>query len=144
MGVTRELIYEFINQQKLGVVSTINPENKPEAAVVGIAISENLEIIFDTVKTSRKYQNLMHNANVALVIGWDKETTVQYEGIAEILGDDSGAEGLREIYYEVYPDGRERAKTWPGLAHIKVTPNWIRYSDFNEPPLIEELVFSDH
>ena len=47
MNVTKELIYEFINQQKLGVVSTVNPDDKPDAAVVGIAISVNLEIVFD-------------------------------------------------------------------------------------------------
>ena len=39
------------------------------------------------------------------------------------------------------PDGKERVATWPGLIHIKVTPKWIRYSDFNEPPVIEELRF---
>src|SRR6184192_1437390 len=137
----KELIYQFIAQQKLGVVSTVNTENKPESAVVGIAVSENLEIIFDTVKTSRKYRNIMHNPHVAFVIGWDNEITVQYEGIAEVLGNGGEADRLRSVYYHVYPDGKERAATWPGLVHIKVTPKWIRYSDFNEPPVIEELSF---
>jgi general stress protein 26 len=141
MRVTKELIYQFINQQKLGVVSTANPENKPEAAVVGIAVSANLEIIFDTIKTSRKYLNILRQPEVALVIGWDEEITVQFEGMAEVLSDDSTADRLREIYYQAYPDGRERAATWPGLVHIKVTPKWIRYSNFNEPPLIGEVTF---
>ena len=139
--VTKELIYQFIAQQKLGVVSTVDPDNQPEAAVVGIAVSEKLEIIFDMVKSSRKYQNILRNPNVALVIGWDEEITVQYEGIAEVLGDDSAADRLREIYYTTYPDGRERASTWPGLIHIKVAPKWIRYSNFNEPPLIGEVTY---
>ena len=139
--MTKELIYQFVARQKLGVMSTINSDNKPEAAVIGIAVSENLEIIFDTVKASRKYQNILQNANVALAIGWDEEITVQYEGIADVLGNDSEADRLRGIYYKVYPDGRERAATWPGLVHIKVIPKWIRYSNFNEPLLIEEVVF---
>lgn len=139
MSATRDLIYEFINQQKLGVVSTVNPENKPEAAVVGIAISVNLEIIFDTVKTSRKYLNVLNKPNVALAIGWDDEITVQYEGVAEVLGNNDEADNLREVYFRAFPDGRERAETWPGLVHIKVTPNWLRYSNFNEPQIIEEL-----
>jgi len=83
--VKKELTYQFIAQQKLGVVSTINSENKPESAVVGIAVSENLEIIFDTVKASRKYRNIIRDPHVAFVIGWDNEITVQYEGIAEAL-----------------------------------------------------------
>ncbi|MBV8391383.1 MAG: pyridoxamine 5'-phosphate oxidase family protein [Mucilaginibacter sp.] len=137
----KDIIYQFINQQKLGVVSTVNADNKPEAAVVGIAVSKDFEIIFDTVKVSRKYNNILRNPNVALAIGWDEEITVQYEGIAEVLGNDSDADNLREIYFTAYPDGRERAKTWPGLVHIKVTPKWIRYSNFNEPLVIEEVTF---
>jgi len=57
------------------------------------------------------------------------------------LGGDSEADRLRGIYYKTYPDGRERAATWPGLIHIKVIPKWIRYSNFNEPLLIEEMNF---
>lgn len=139
--ITKDLIYQFIAGQKLAVVSTVNSDSKPESAVVGIAVSENLEIIFDTVKTARKYGNILNNANVALVIGWDNEITVQYEGIAEVLGTDDEAEQLRVVYYQTYPDGRERAATWPGLIHIKVTPKWIRYNDFNDPLVIEELRF---
>ena len=139
--VTRELIYQFIARQKLGVVSTVNPDNTPEAAVVGIAVSEKLEIIFDTLKASRKYKNILRNSNVALVIGWDEEITVQYEGIAAVLENDGQAGRLKEIYFQAYPDGRERAATWPGLMHIKVIPKWIRYSNFNEPILIDELTF---
>ncbi|MBS1519362.1 MAG: pyridoxamine 5'-phosphate oxidase family protein [Bacteroidetes bacterium] len=81
----KELIYQFISAQRLGVVSTITLDNKPEAALVGIAISKNLEVIFDTIKASRKCRNILRNANVALVIGWDEEITVQYEGLAEVL-----------------------------------------------------------
>ncbi|HTD98876.1 MAG TPA: pyridoxamine 5'-phosphate oxidase family protein [Mucilaginibacter sp.] len=107
----KNLVYQFIKQHKLGVVSTINSENEPEAALVGIAVSEDFEIIFDTVKTSRKYHNMLQNPKVAIVVGWDNETTVQYEGEATILGSDAEAEKLKGVYFEVYPDGRERAKT---------------------------------
>jgi general stress protein 26 len=137
----KDLVYQFINQQKLGVVSTINAENKPEAALVGIAVSINLEIIFDTLKTSRKYQYILNNPNVAVVAGWEQEITVQYEGVAEMLGSDIESDNLREVYFSAYPDGPGRAANWPGLVHVKVSPKWIRYSNFNEPQVIEELVF---
>jgi general stress protein 26 len=137
----KDLVYQLISKQKLGVVSTVNGENKPEAALVGIAISKNFEIIFDTIKTSRKYHNILQKPNVALVIGWDNEITVQYEGEAVVLGNDADAQRLKDIYFEAYPDGRERAETWPGLVHIKVVPKWLRYSNFNEPVVIEEIVF---
>lgn len=138
--MTKDLVYRFINQQKLAVVSSVNLGNKPESAVVGIAVADNLEIIFDTLKKSRKYQNILNNPHVALVAGWDDEITIQYEGTAEILGTGDQADHLREIYFRAFPDGRERAG-WPGLVHIKVSPKWIRYSNFNEPQVIEELEF---
>jgi pyridoxine/pyridoxamine 5'-phosphate oxidase len=136
----KEFIYTFIKQHALAVVSTISPDQKPEAALVGFAVSEDLEIVFDTLKTSRKYKNLVQNPCVAAVIGWDNETTVQYEGLAtELSGPD--ADHYREIYYQVYPDGRERAANWPGLVHFRVSPKWLRYSNFNDPVRVEEMAF---
>jgi len=137
----KNIVYQFISQQKLAVVSTISPDNNPEAALVGIAVTENFDIIFDTVKTSRKYANLRQNPKVAVVIGWDSETTVQYEGEAQVLENDADSQKLREVYYNAYPDGRERTETWPNLVHIRITPKWLRYSNFNDPVVIEEMVF---
>jgi general stress protein 26 len=137
----KEFLYNFIKQHTLAVISTLSKENKPEAALIGFAISRDLEIVFDTVKTSRKYKNLLQNPFAAVVIGWDNETTVQYQGVAaELSGED--ADYYKEIYFEVYKDGRERAATWPHIVHFKITPTWIRYSNFNEPTVIEELNFS--
>ncbi|GAC1310962.1 MAG: pyridoxamine 5'-phosphate oxidase family protein [Mucilaginibacter sp.] len=135
--MTKDFVYDFISGSNLGVVSTISPDIKPEAALIGIAVSTDLEIVFDTVKTSRKYHNILKTPFVALVIGWDGEITVQLEGRATVLT--SSDEHLKEIYFDVYPDGRERAKTWPDIVHFKITPTWIRYSNFNEPVLIEEM-----
>ena len=137
----KDLIYQFITQQKLAVISTISSDGNPESALVGIAVSIYLEIIFDTVTASRKYQNILHNPKVSIVVGWDDEITVQYEGIATVLGNDGDADNMREMYYRAYPDGRERADTWPGLVHIKISPRWIRYSNFNELTVIKELTF---
>jgi pyridoxine/pyridoxamine 5'-phosphate oxidase len=138
--MTKEFVRNFIKQHNLAVVCTLSPDQKPEAALVGFAISNDLEIVFDTVKTSRKYENLVQNPVVAMVVGWDNETTVQYEGVATEL---SGPEDdhYREIYYEVYPDGRERSVTWAGLVHFKVRPKWLRYSNFNEGGGVEEMTF---
>ncbi|HWD89584.1 MAG TPA: pyridoxamine 5'-phosphate oxidase family protein [Mucilaginibacter sp.] len=134
-------VYKLISQCKLAVVSTINRSGKPESALVGIAVTPELEIIFDTVTSSRKYDNIIHHPNISMVVGWDNETTVQYEGIAEVLDNDASADNYREIYFETWPDGRGRFETWPGLVYIKVTPKWVRYSNFNVPAIIEELIF---
>ena len=136
--MTKEFLYNFIGQYNLAVISTLSNDNKPEAALVGFAVSPDLEIVFDTVTTSRQYKNILQNPSVAVVIGWDNETTVQYEGVATELSGDSAAY-YKEIYFEVYKDGRERAETWPHIVHFKITPKWIRYSNFNEGGSIEEV-----
>jgi len=75
-------VYRFIAEHKLGVLGTISPSGFPQSALVGIAVTPQLEIIFDTVKSSRKFQNLASRPNCSFVVGWKGEVTVQYEGIA--------------------------------------------------------------
>ncbi|MBI3235875.1 MAG: pyridoxamine 5'-phosphate oxidase family protein [Bacteroidetes bacterium] len=77
--MTKEYLYNFISKHKFAVLSTVSEENKPESAVVGIAVTKDLKIFFDTVSTSRKYQNLLKIPSIAFVIGWDDARTVQYE-----------------------------------------------------------------
>jgi pyridoxine/pyridoxamine 5'-phosphate oxidase len=82
--MTKAFLYQFISRHKYAVLSTVTKENLPECALVGFAVTHDLKLIFDTTSTSRKYQNLIENPAIALVIGWDKERTVQYEGSAAI------------------------------------------------------------
>jgi pyridoxine/pyridoxamine 5'-phosphate oxidase len=124
--MTKEELYAYLASRNLAVLATINAEYAPEAALVGYAVTPQLEIVFDTVKSSRKYPNLMANPKIALVIGWDDEVTVQYEGEAE-----PARQKDREIYFRAFPDGRERLK-WPGIVHFKIRPRWIRYCDYKK------------
>ena len=138
--MTSQQLFRFIAKHKLAALATISPSGEPQAAVVGFAITAELEIVFDTVKTSRKFQNLSANPRIAFVIGGEDEITVQYEGEAEELRS-AGDEKYFQTYFEKWPDGRERAK-WPGIVHFKVRPEWIRYSDFNKDSFeISELKF---
>ena len=134
----RAAIYAFMMQYRYGVVSSISRDGSPQSALVGIATSPELEIIFDTVKSSRKYPNLIERPRCSFVIGWSGEQTLQYEGIAE---EPKGAalQRYQEIYFSIWPDGLARL-SWPGIAYFVIHPLWIRYSDFDQsPPLIREI-----
>jgi general stress protein 26 len=63
--MTEEFIYDFISKHMYAVLSTVTPNHFPESAVVGFAVTKDLKIIFDTVTTSRKYQNLLKNPAIA-------------------------------------------------------------------------------
>lgn len=140
MDLSNEFLYDFISQNKHAVVSTVAQNGKPESALVGIAATPELVLIFDTVTSSRKYVNLMQNPNIALVIGWDHERTIQYEGTI-FQPDTAQLTQLQEVYFSVFPDGRERLKSWKDIAYFCIQPKWIRYSDFNAPSIIKEKYY---
>jgi len=136
----RKAIHSFVSGFRYGIVSSVAADGSPQSALVGIAVTPQLEIVFDTVKSSRKYPNLVVRPRCSFVVGWGGEQTVQYEGIA---AEPAGAEleHYREAYFAVWPDGPSRL-SWPGIAYFAVKPLWIRYSDFGQsPPLIVELRF---
>ena len=128
-------LLEFLRQHRLAVEASVAATEAPQAAVVGIAVTDRFEIIFDTVDTTRKALNLRRNPKVAFVIGGltdREERTVQYEGIAD---EPSGPEleRVKAAYYKVYPDGPSRL-SWPGLIYVRVRPMWIRYTDYTVVP----------
>jgi pyridoxine/pyridoxamine 5'-phosphate oxidase len=82
--VDQQQFISFVRQRGLAVIATRGSDGAPEAALVGITATRRGELVFDTSRSSRKYRNLSSYAQVALVIGWDNEMTVQCEGIADI------------------------------------------------------------
>jgi pyridoxine/pyridoxamine 5'-phosphate oxidase len=139
--MTRFELYEFIAGHSLAVLGSISAEGMPQSALVGIAVTEELEIVFDTLNSSRKYRNLTANANASFVIGWEGEKTVQFEGKA-FLPKGAELERYQKVYFAKWPDGPNR-QSWPGLVYFVVRPRWIRFSDFDQqPPLISESTFN--
>ena len=136
--MTRSELVQFLRRYRLAVEASVAAGGAPQAAVVGFGVSEDGEIVFDTLTTTRKYRNLVDDPRIALVIGWDHEATAQIEGIVDFPTGDELAR-VREIYFAAYPDGRDRL-AWPGITHARVRPTWVRFSDYTkEPPLIVEL-----
>lgn len=136
-SMTTAFLYDFMRKHLLAVVATVDENNRPESALVGIAVTPSLEIIFDTSANSRKAINLTHNAPIALVIGWDNEQTLQYEGTATQLAIADSAD-LLEIYFAAFPDGRERLQNMQDITYFLVKPTWVRYSDFNNFEIHEQ------
>jgi len=133
-------LHRFIAQCRLGVLSSLAEAGEPQSALVGIAVTPKLELIFDTVKTSRKYGNLIARRRCSFVMGWAGEQTVQYEGEAAVL---QGQELKRcqAVYFQAWPECLTHL-SWPGIVYFVVKPSWIRYSDFDQnPPLIQEFRF---
>jgi hypothetical protein len=140
LRMRRAELFDFISGCKLGVLGSVSPEGVPQSALVGIAVSEELEIIFDTLDTTRKFRNLTANCRASFVIGWVGEKTMQLEGDA-FLPKGEELDRYKKIYFATWLDGPAR-QSWPGIVYFVVRPRWIRYSDFDQrPPVVEEQSF---
>jgi general stress protein 26 len=135
--MTKAELFQFIRGHKYGVQASISATGAPQAAVVGLIVTPELELFFDTLTTSRKCHNLRRDPRFACVIGWDDARTVQYEGIAD-EPHGSELEQLAAAYFEAFPDGLERRQL-PDITYFRARPRWIRYSDFRsaEPRIVE-------
>jgi hypothetical protein len=126
----------FLRRHRLCVQASVSPSGAPQAAVVGYAVSDELEIVFDTIGTTRKAENLRRDGRVSLVVGWDDEQTAQIDGLAD---EPTGADldRLKQVYFAAWPDGVER-QAWEGITYFRVRPKWVRYSDFR--PASQQVV----
>lgn len=139
--ITRAALLEFMRSDRYVVESSVHLGGGPQSAVIGIAVSDDFETVFDTLESSRKAQNLRRKPEIAIVFRGlmpNDERTVQYEGIAD---EPVGAERERliDFYLGVFPDGQAR-QTWTGLIYVRAKPTWLRYSDYGQdPPEIVEF-----
>ena len=140
-GLSRAQLLHFLRQHRLAVQASIATTGGVQAAVVGIAVSDTFELVFDTLDTTRKVHNLAQDPRIALVIGGlldGEEQSVQYEGLADRP---TGTElaSLQDLYFRAFPDGRDRL-SWPGITYVRVKPRWLRFSDYRaDPPMILEF-----
>ncbi|HEY5323036.1 MAG TPA: pyridoxamine 5'-phosphate oxidase family protein [Caldimonas sp.] len=141
--MNREALLTFLRLHRWAIEATSTLSGEPQAAIIGIAVTDELELVFDTLSSSRKAGNLRANPRIALVIGgWNDADprTVQYQGTADFP---AGAElaRLKQVYFAAFADGPTR-QSWPAIAYVRVKPQWVRCSDFTiEPPAISELTF---
>jgi pyridoxine/pyridoxamine 5'-phosphate oxidase len=132
-----EEVLEIIRKKRLAIVSTVHDSGAPEAALVGFAVTESNEIVFDTLASSRKAVNIARRPAAALVVGWEDDISVQIEGEARRpQGDDLA--NAKAAYFREWPDGRAR-ENWPDIAYIVVRPRWMRYACYAGAPVIEEF-----
>ncbi len=133
----------ILRSHRWAIEATSSLSGEPQAAIIGFAVTEQLELVFDTLSSSRKAANLRTNPRIAIVVGGWNDTepkTLQYEGRAD-FPEGAELERIKEVYFSAFPEGPTRL-SWPGITYVRVKPLWVRYSDFTtEPPLISEQNF---
>lgn len=137
MNDQQKQVLDFLRARKHGVLSTASPGGKPESAAIEFGTTDQLELIFDTYTTYRKYTNLMQNSRISFVV-FEKDATVQYDGIAAELADAEEAEKLKELFFKQVPEAK-KFDAMLDTRFFKVSPTWIRYRDYriSKEPLFE-------
>lgn len=133
------VVLEFLKRHTLAVIATTHPNGTPEAAVIDFSARDDLEIVFDTFSNTRKYANFVQNPAAAIVVGWDSNITVQYEGLAEPVAANDVVRYQRDHIDRIPEEGDFIER---GAIIFRIRPRWIRYSDFtSDPPTVVELIF---
>lgn len=137
--MTKDDVLKFISDRQFTVIAT-KSEPYPESACIEFG-NDGFTLIFDTNKVSRKFRNIQNSPEVSLVIGWENEQTVQYEGIATLLSEGEELERLKKAYFKKSPEA-QKWESKEGMVYFKVEPKWVRYTDLNfDPWEIVELSF---
>jgi hypothetical protein len=129
--MTRDELVRFLRRYKLALEASVTPGGAPQAAVVGFAVSDELEIVFDTVESTRKYKNLRADPRDR---PRDRLGRRDHRAARRHRGLPAGrrARAHARVLLRCLP-GRSRSARMSG-HHVRVRPHWVRYSDFTQDP----------
>lgn len=65
--MTRAEVLAFMRCHSLAIQASVSVAGAPQAAVVGFIVTDDFEVVFDTVDTTRKVANLRRNSRCALL-----------------------------------------------------------------------------
>ena len=128
----KQIIYEFLSQNKYMSLATTSLDGKPEVATVEYLVDGD-QLIINTFIYYRKYQNLVDNPQIACVITVDDEKTLQFDARAELLEGEAAAQARQKLmefdpgFADFFDDDETR--------FFRITPTWLRLRDYTQQPL---------
>lgn len=131
--VERSDLLPFARRHHLMVLATNSATGMPQASVVRFLATDTFELVFTANVRQRKLANLRHDARASAVIGWDDYQTLQVEGTAAVLIGQE-LDKARRLFAELVPAEYEWRRRIEGLEYIRLTPAWMRFSDFRKNP----------
>lgn len=125
-------IIDFINNQRIGVISVEMLDGSPHSATVHFAHTlAPFSIIILTDKHYRKCESILEKqeTRASFVTGTDEATmkTLQLDGIVKFLSKDDVA--IKDAYFKKFPE-KEKFFVEPDSVFLHFTPTWWRYTDF--------------
>ncbi len=127
----------FINEQTLGVISTVSPDNIPQSACVNYLFDGGWKIYVLSFKDSRKVQNIRSNNHVSFAVGVAQiPHTVQIQADASILeeGSEEYGSSLQKLKDSKKLDRDPIYNVFGGsnYAVLVLSITWLRWLYFDE------------
>lgn len=141
LGERQQRIFDFINSNRAGVIASVDADNQPHASVIYHVMDKtNFRISFLTKTGTKKYDNLIRNNHVVLVIFDPKTQTVaqvigkvfettdpdEINAIAETISETS----LATSNNDVPPIAKLDAGDYTAF---KLIPDQIRMASYSQP-----------
>lgn len=133
--LTQAQFADFIVEAGQAVVSTVDPQGRPESALVELAVTSDGDLLFNTKTATRKVVNLEHSPHVALVVGWPS-ITLQIEGEAVRL-EGADRDAAAAVFSARFP---KKSLDRSVYSLYRVRPAWLRYCELQpgSPSIIAE------
>ncbi len=130
-------IFDYLKDQRVGVLAVEMPDGSPHAATVHFAYSEEPFVLFyETKGESRKAEPIQAQAvtRATFVVGVDEKTpkTFQLDGQIELITSEEEKQYFYQVYLGRFPEKVEKLKD-PQFIYFKFTPTWWRFSNFARP-----------
>lgn len=133
-------IYAFLAGNRTGVLAMVDPNGEPHGVVVYYTVGDKFVISFLTKTHTKKYDNLIRNNHVMLVVFEPSgQKVAQITGKAKEIGDNYEVNAIAEDIFKVSLDTSESGM--PPLIKLdagdytafKVVPDQIRMATFANP-----------
>ena len=129
-------IIDFINSQRICVLSVEMMDGSPHGATLHFAINENpLTFLFKTSRSYKKCEPLFGKdiTRASIVIGVDESNmkTLQIDGEARLIKAEE-EELFKNNYYGKFPE-KVKSTPDPDAVRFSFAPTWWRYTDWTGP-----------
>ncbi len=131
--ITKQDVITFLKSNFVAVLSTTN-DDKPTCSPVVYVVDEDLNFYFVTNTDTYKAKNIQKNPNVSMAVWQFLQMSVQMDGIASEVTDES----MKEWVIEAFGDAATKDPNfWAPIFRIqrsdyvvfKIKPTWLRTLD---------------
>ncbi len=129
-------VFNYVKDQRIGVLAVEMLDGSPHAATVHFAYIENPFVLYfktsnDTKKTEPLLEKKMTRASYVVGSNEGNMQTLQMDGIASIISPDEHAI-FDTTFHGRFPE-KVKKEPDPKAVFIKFTPTWWRFTDWTLP-----------